>query len=338
MIEEATQPPKDEDTRWAEYWESGYLHSLNRVYQRNYEGAFRDFWNESFSGLGDGHSLLDIGTGNGAVALLAAEYAQSQGIEVDIHAVDRARIDPRRTARERGGDLLDRVTFHPQTPVEALPFDDGTMDLCTGQYAFEYTDLTPAASELYRVLKPGGHGALVCHHDRSVIMQGAVRTQQFAGLVFRELAFLDVVEELVRHIAGAAARGDVRSLAADPAAEAVRARFNQALARVQQAFDAGPGTSFLQVLLIRVQKVLEGAGSTPLESSLAELATLKTELELQRDRTADMQNCVCDERGRQAILDALEGCGFRVLGTNELHDDGPMGNVLVGWTLRVVRD
>lgn len=100
--------------------------------------------------------LLDVASGQGTSALLAARELGCRvvGLEYGEAAVEEAG----RTARELGLD--GRVEFR-RGDAEALPFDDDSFDavlcecsLCT------FPDKGRAASEVRRVLRPGGRLAL----------------------------------------------------------------------------------------------------------------------------------------------------------------------------------
>jgi 16S rRNA G1207 methylase RsmC len=60
---------------WSHYWAGGPLHSRPNAFAGNYDDEIRDFWMTFFRSLPDGASILDIGTGNGAVAFLARDAA-----------------------------------------------------------------------------------------------------------------------------------------------------------------------------------------------------------------------------------------------------------------------
>jgi arsenite methyltransferase len=106
--------------------------------------------------LGSGERLLDVASGDGASALLAAREFRCEvlGVEYGERAVCAARA----SAAAAGLDL--RVGFR-QGDAEALPVDDGEFDavlcecsLCT------FPDKRRAVEEIRRALRPGGRLAL----------------------------------------------------------------------------------------------------------------------------------------------------------------------------------
>lgn len=91
-----------------------------------------------------------------------------------MHGTNLAAIDP--VTQITDADLRERlahVRFHPRTPAESLPFADGTIDFACSQFGLEYSDTTPSIPELARVLRRGGHMALIVHHQAASIVRSA---------------------------------------------------------------------------------------------------------------------------------------------------------------------
>jgi ubiquinone/menaquinone biosynthesis C-methylase UbiE len=97
------------------------------------------------AGIEPGHHVLDLGTGTGNAALLAAEAG------ADVTAVDPS---PRllEVARERVGEGTFKVA-----KAEHLPFDDQSFDRVLSLFAVIFSEEPEqAAREILRVLKPDG--------------------------------------------------------------------------------------------------------------------------------------------------------------------------------------
>lgn len=165
---------------WSEYWASGALTSLPQDFSFNYDGEVERFWREQFETVPSGGRILDICTGNGPIALLAARWARETDLRIDVTAVDAARIRPDRIAQRSPADAesLAAIRFLGETPVEALPFEEGSFDLVTSQYGLEYCRLDEAAAQVARVLTPGGRLVMVCHAPSSEMIETMAEEQR----------------------------------------------------------------------------------------------------------------------------------------------------------------
>ncbi len=106
-------------------------------------------------GAGTGSNLLDVGSGIGGPARLAATYgARVTGIDLSAEFVETATD---LTSRVGMGDRVSFVT----TAGESLPFDDGTFDgAFMVHVATNIPDKQAVFTEVHRVLQPGARFAL----------------------------------------------------------------------------------------------------------------------------------------------------------------------------------
>lgn len=174
---------------WESYYRGGALVSAPLDVEPNYTKEVRDAWVAFFSDLDGSARILDVGTGNGPIPLIAKEVRDAGSTSFDIHGADLARIDPIANV-EDGAELFDGITFHSETPCEELPFDDDNVDAVTGQYVIEYTDIERALSEIFRILKPEGRCQFIIHHDESVVVCNARESLAHADLAVHELKML----------------------------------------------------------------------------------------------------------------------------------------------------
>jgi ubiquinone/menaquinone biosynthesis C-methylase UbiE len=102
-----------------------------------------------------GGAVLDAGCGNGAVtAELSAALPGTRVVGLDAHPglLDRAR------ARVAAGPELELFLGD----IGDTPFADATFDLVLSRYVFQHLqEPVAAARELHRVLRPGGHLAVI---------------------------------------------------------------------------------------------------------------------------------------------------------------------------------
>lgn len=158
---------------WTNYWRTGNRHSCLVTKQEGtvdvpvHDEGWRDF----FGTLQESAHILDVGTGNGAVALLAYEVGQAENRNFKIHGVDAAEIVPEVTQGTEEGHLQ----FHAAVPMENLPFADNTFDCAVSQYALEYSDVSSSLAEIARILKPGGKARFILHSTDSGPVQSSVK-------------------------------------------------------------------------------------------------------------------------------------------------------------------
>ena len=114
-------------------------------------------WGLSLVDIQDGWTMLDIGCGGGATLkrlLKRSKDAQVYGIDISEESVAKA--------RQINADLLDKQVFVQQGSVEKLPYVDGKFDLVTAvETVYFWPNLSSCLKEVRRVLKPGGHFAIM---------------------------------------------------------------------------------------------------------------------------------------------------------------------------------
>jgi SAM-dependent methyltransferase len=114
-------------------------------------------WSGFAASLADGTRVLDLGCGAGAVAreLLAARTG------LELTGIDFARIP---------FTLQPRLDLLSETPMESLPFADGSFGAAVSQFGIEYARIDEAVGEAARVLATGARLSLLVHHAESAIV------------------------------------------------------------------------------------------------------------------------------------------------------------------------
>ncbi len=322
------------DDAWDRYWSHGFLTSCRNAFAGNYEGTVRALWEAFFADLPPGARILDIGTGNGAIPLIAAACGQRLDRPFDIHGIDLAAIRPAETV-DADRELLDAVTFHPRTPAEATGFEAGSVDALTGQYAYEYTDTARTAAELARVAAPGARLMFVMHHSESVVMETSREELANARIIFEETRLFERAAALMEKVGLAATPDARRRLARDADAERRRHALNAAAERVSNAITQSPHPQLLQMAMHRVAdayKALGGPGG--LAEGLEILEGGQAMIVANRDRLHDLMQAEVTAERLAGIRQELESQGFSAETPEHLHHDG---GPLMGWILRGLR-
>lgn len=186
---------------WTAYWQqSDTLNSFAEGQAATgYHGELADFWQKQLSGLAPSAILLDLGTGNGALAVLLAEQKLKRANDWRILAVDAADIQPQRLIAKQPAlaKPFKQIRFLGHTRIEQLPCANASIDLLVSQFAFEYSELSASLEEAWRVLKPGGRLVAVMHSADTALAQdsavGILVMQNLLaadGIIERVLALL----------------------------------------------------------------------------------------------------------------------------------------------------
>lgn len=188
--------PQNPDWYWDRYWHFNRVASCYDQEGSNYPPEFEREWAAFFQGLPERAEILDLCTGNGAVARIAAKQAIAAGKSFHIVAVDRAEIDPEKYVAEKAGAEL--IDFVPGVTAEDLPFAENTFDAAASQYGLEYADRSKALRELARVLKEGGRAKLIVHAKEGAPAKDSVRDIERVEFVNNELNIYDKARAAMR--------------------------------------------------------------------------------------------------------------------------------------------
>jgi SAM-dependent methyltransferase len=307
---------------WEAYYRGGAIATCPMGPSSTYTLELRELWLAFFTSLNDGARILDIGTGNGAIALLAKEAATAADVNFEIHGADLATIDPPRHV-PNGNALFDGIVFHPGMPAERLAFPDSHFDALSGQYALEYTDAARTLAEVRRVLRPGGRALFVLHHDQSALIRNARESLAQGAMVLEETKIL---RKLRRHVvaertSAAAARLTWADLAADAT-------------RLQEAAARSVAPHFLHVVIDGVQKLLALRRELGAAAFEREVDRFERDVRACVRRLPDLVGCAQSAGQMATIVATAQRLGFECSGA-ELQYHAQEN--LVGWRLALTR-
>lgn len=315
---------------WERLWKTGALHSCAGAFRENYDGALAAFWTARFGALEDGAVVLDVGTGNGAIPLLAKDAARARGVAFRIHGADIADIDPVGSCPD-GARRYEGIEFHPRAPLEKLPFADASVDLVCSQYAFEYARRDAALAEVVRVMGPRGQAGFVLHARASLVCSTALEQLEHCRFLLRESGLFAQARGLAQRLAATGPDGPARRVA-DHDTERLRVALNASAGEVQRRMAVTQTRDMLAKAMHIVSTVLAEAPRNPPEVTLPWFDRAVSGLADEERRLQALDAAALDEAGMAALREAFQARGCRDCDIGVLHHErGP----LMGWTLVV---
>lgn len=318
---------------WTRYWRGGNLHSCGQAFAGNYAGAIAQFWTTQFEACGPAAVILDVGTGNGAIPRLAHDHARAHGRQWRIHGADLAAIDPASVAGLEGARYAD-LTFHPGTPMAQLPFADASVDLLTGQYALEYSDMGSSLREFARVLVSGGRVAFVLHRADSVVLRATAPQLEDCSFLFLDTRLYQRARELATYLARANTPALREQLSGDVGAERARAKVNESAEAILERIKSSAVPGLLQTAFAHVGEVFRNAHVWGELRVREYLAWSEQALRDEEQRLRDLARAALDRPGIVALAENFAAAGFVRPEIGELlHAPG----MAMGWTLTAHR-
>ena len=296
-------PLADATFAWDQYWQDGRLASCGGEGGANYQPIITEGWRRFFDTLSDGAHILDICTGNGAVARLAAEAAKARNLTVTIDAVDSATIHP--TGLDAAASV---IRFLPRTRAEDLPFPDASFDVVVGQYALEYTDVERTLAELRRVSRPTANIRFVTHAAGSVVVQGAKHQIEDTQRLIATGIF-EAAETLARASEGNAGAASL---------EGARRNFGNALQALQVAARTTDDLRMYQNVGTVILHAIQQQPRIGARAVLDKIAETASAIKAHQGRLSAMRRAALDESGARALAALAERLWARKFGFEHL--------------------
>jgi ubiquinone/menaquinone biosynthesis C-methylase UbiE len=305
---------------WETYYRGGALVSCPTNTEPNYSKELREAWVSFFARLPDGARILDVGCGNGPVALIAKETATDLNRTFQIDAVDLAEIDPVRCV-PNGETLFEGIRFHPGVSTENLPFNTSCMDAVCGQYIIEYTDVSRTLGEIARVSRPGGACQFILHHMDSIVVRNARESLRQANFALDEAKVVRLFRRYCEKLDQSPAR-----------AQSVRRALFDVGARMQNAAEASENPLFLQFVIDSINALLQHRGRISHGLLLRETNRLDHELKNWVRRLHDLVSGAQSEEDIAGIMSKAEELAFIAINSKTQVQDS---DNLVGWRLNM---
>jgi SAM-dependent methyltransferase len=314
---------------WSRYWRAGHLHSCPGAFPGNYGDVIGETWRAYFAGLRRGSRVLDVGTGNGAVAFLAREVSRSRELALGILAIDAADIDPALAARALGIDPSE-VRFAGRSRIEDTGLEDGSIDAVSSQFAIEYADVPAAACELARIVRPHGTLLIVAHHAQSDAVRVAREDRSRLDDPDGPLPLARRARDILALARGAASGAELqRRFESVPLRQAVGA-LNDVARTVRQRAVASKEAAWLGGVAVQVATALQEIGLMQFDAASARLDALEQAMSEHRARLEDILRVALDAQGVEVFRASFREAEFEVDSASPLR---LANGDLIGWRI-----
>jgi len=275
--------------------------------QSNYDERVAAGWRAFFRTLPEGARILDLCTGNGAVAIIAAEVSALHGKRFDITGIDLADIDPKRFVSRYGG-IANEVTFVRKTSCERLPYADGGFDAIVSQFGVEYSDLDESLAEAARVMAPCARLRLFLHAREGTVVAQTKKAIADADFLLDKAKLCDRAAQCFRAVA-AVERGD-DSVEAVARADRYFATFQSSLESVTRHLKRATDQAMIRNATAVLLHAYDHRHQVPTDALVAKAAELKDEIVAHRSRQRALVRAAVNKSRMEKLAAALAGMGM----------------------------
>ena len=292
---------------WSDYWKK--TTSTNSFVDGDLSGQYSEaiqlFWEEQFVGLAEGAYLLDVGTGNGAIAIMASRYSVKRDVSFRIFATDLAAINPIATFQHLPElrSLVSQIRFFPETSMESLPFASGSMDLITSQFAFEYSSTEQSLAEFSRILKPNGRCTCIAHDVRSALVRDSMTGISVLSHLLEQSQLLPILRQLFAQVQNLLTNHDLSFLKNDLIANRLRNELNANMAILTKSFSTPAERLWLDPFLRNVLMLFSGLSAENVRARMSLIETLHDDNFSALARIQEQVNAAITENKMQLIKD-----------------------------------
>lgn len=318
----------DERAAWDRFWTYDRLSSFGTGSGAgNYGAPIAAGWRSFFQSLPLGSRVLDLATGNGAIAVIAVEA----GDRLKVTGSDLADVRPDDFVSNSKG-ALSQVEFLANTPAEDLPFADASFDAVVSQYGIEYSHLDQSVPEAARVLAPGGRLRFATHAAEGAVVADTRRAVEDANFL------LDAVDLIGKATAAFAAileveRGRAQAPFAQVEAQQKYAGFRDALKAVAERARSGADADMLASVHRSLTDLFQQRQSHADEVLQARIADLGAEVEAHRERERALLAAALSRDELAELAEQLDELGLIGLTVGEQRD----GDQLIGHVIEARR-
>ena len=299
---------------WSGYWQKGFQTTFVGENEESYGGEIRDYWKSCFDTLSANTTLLDIGTGNGALLSLFDEFAQTENKPVNLVGIDFAEISNDKFSGKQ------HIRLIANTRLENSGLEPDSIDLCSSQFGFEYAELDPAAAELARIIKPGGRLHALIHHADSPVTEASKSAIAQIDLCYRS-RLTEIAKQLLLRLRKLDKSS--RDPKTDEKAEKLRNEFNRVASRLTQYTENIREPAHVNYYLGEITGVFSNLGTALQDREKMDiLEQVESDSASYRLRMASMLGASKSQAQIQQVKESLEHNGFQVDSPGVLQKDG----------------
>ncbi len=316
----------DARSAWNRFWNYDRLASFGTgVGAGNYGDEIAAGWREFFLGLPAGARVLDLCTGNGAIAVMALEA----GNKLQVTGADLADVRPAAFVSS-SRKQLEQIRFLGATPVEALPIEDASFDAVTSQYGVEYSDMEQSVPEAVRVLAPGGRLRFAIHATEGTVVADTKRAITDADFLLDGIDLPGRATACFQAILDVE-RGRVSGPLAQANAQVRYSTFRDALKAVADRTRTAADVAMLSAVHRSLTELFKQRQEHDDAALQARIDEQRTEVEAHRERqrallgaamSADQMAALAEKLASLSLIDVAIG--------EQRHGGGLIGHVITG--------
>jgi SAM-dependent methyltransferase len=319
----------DERKAWDLFWSYDRLASFGTgTGAGNYGEGIAADWRRLFASLPPGSRVLDLCTGNGAIAVMAVEA----GDGLKVTGTDLASVQPAAfVSKEK--KALRKIRFLSDTPAEQLPLEDSSFDAVVSQYGIEYSELEQSLPEAVRVLAPGGRLRFACHAAEGAVASATKRAVADANFLIDHIDITGRAAACISAILDIE-RGRASGPVAQTAAQVKYATFRDGLKAIAERTQGAADAAMLASVHSTLTDLFQQRQSIPDISK--PIDSLATEIEAHRERERALLGAALSRDEMNDLADRLRDLGVSSISFGEQRDGADLiGHVIEARSLLV---
>lgn len=309
----------DEPSAWDRFWSYDRLASFGTgAGAGNYGEHIAAGWRDFFAALPVRARVLDLASGNGAIAVIAIEA----GDKLRVTGADLAAVRPAAFV-SRNQRQLKQVRFLANTPAEDLPLEGASFDAVVSQYGVEYSDMERSLPEAVRVLAAGGILRFAVHAAEGSVAAATSRAIADADFLLDELDLPGIASACFESILDVE-RGRVQGPFAQTAAQAKYAAFRDGLKAVAERTATAADVAMLSAVHRTLTDLFQDRQAHDEATLQAKIDDLRTEITDHRERQRALLAAALSAEQLGALAKRLAALGLSDITRGEQRDDGDL--------------